>query len=668
MSIFKNLDKTKYKSIKFGKDVKGGGTSFEPVIYKPIPNNDVGKIHTAKEIALEQAERVNKILKFTARGKAFENNQRILLMTNTQLESSFKNNIREPRTINIYNRNTILNQLKEDPNTGIRYSKFGLTGTINENEIYLNIVTKNSDNNNRLVKLIDKLKVGNVNDNILGSISSPINNISKSISGIKNIANNTIKNISTLSNNASGFINGITSLIDAFAKPGSKIDKITDKIDNTVNKVNNFIQRGNKILSPILAPDIDKLDEYLGGPGSNKGLGLTTIKRYYYTNNIDNTSAKIDSSNIWASKLPKWRNGNLQNINKLYQLTPASTLFNNITKESIEGDLLPESSISNITSFNTSYNKLKEQIKKPFTYPASSVSVKNSNSNITYENKIVPGSDNKTIPELIRNASDFKYLGHRGITKKFNRNDAENMSILFKLIDPFSGDILHRIIFSAYISNFRISSESIWNSIQYIGRSENLHVYNKFARNASFNLQIPCFNPVELREKHRGLGALESSLAGVYKDGKLGGVITQLYLGSYIKGEACIIKSVNYSIPDESSWDLDEKLAHYVDVTIEIIMIHNTLPTFNKDGGFFSRSILNGSNGFISSEKAFESTGASLSETPVLAFNTVTDNRDNPILKGIDINSITRNNILGGIRNISNINIDDKLKKLFKID
>lgn len=661
MPIFENLDKTRYKSIKFGKDIIGGGSSFEPVISKPIPKG-TGKIYTTKEIALEQAERVNKILKFTARGNAFENNQRVLLMTNTQLESLSKNNVREPRTINIYNRNTILNQLKEDPNTGIHYSKFGLTGTINEKETYLSIVSKNNEDNNRLIKLIDKLKVGNVNDNVLGSVSSPINNISKSISGVKNIASNAIKNISTLSNNISGVINGVTSLIDAFAKPGSKVDRITDKIDNTVNKVNNFIQRGNKILSPILAPDIDKLDEYLGGPGSNKGLGLTTIKRYYHTNTIDNTSAKINSSNIWASKLPKWRNGNLQNINKLYQLTPASTLFNNITKEAIEGDLLPESSISNITSFNTSYNKLKDQIKKPFTYPSSKVNVRNNNTNITYENKIVPGSDKKTIPELIRNATNFKYLGNRGTTSKFDRKDEENMSILFKLIDPFSGEILHRIIFSAYINNFRISSESSWKPIEYIGRSENLYVYNKFSRTASFNLQIPCFNPVQLREKHRALGALESSLAGKYENGKLGGILTQLYLGNYIKGEACILKSVNYSIPDESSWDLDEKLAHYVNVNIEVTLIHNTLPTFNANGGFFAKSILNGAKGLISSQKAFESTGAQLNENPKLIFSTISDNRDGGILK----DPFIENN---NIKNIDSVydDLNNKLKRVFNV-
>jgi hypothetical protein len=185
------------------------------------------------------------------------------------------------------------------------------------------------------------------------------------------------------------------------------------------------------------------------------------------------------------------------------------------------------------------------------------------------------------------------------------------MSILFQLIDPFTAKNLHRIIFPAYINNFKVNSDATWNDVSYIGRSENLYVYTKFKRQVSFGFQIPCFNIVELRERHRALGALESSLAGKYNDkNKLGGILTRLYFGNYFKGETGIINNISYDIPNESSWDIDEKLAHNINVSVNFTVIHNELPTYQREGGFFNKTIANGANFFISSEQALIRTGA----------------------------------------------------------
>ena len=192
------------------------------------------------------------------------------------------------------------------------------------------------------------------------------------------------------------------------------------------------------------------------------------------------------------------------------------------------------------------------------------------------------------------------------------------MSVVFQLINPFDGENLHRIVFSAYINGFKINSDATWNDISYIGRSENLYVYSKYKRTASFNLQIPCFNIIELREKHRALGALESSLAGMYgpkptKDNppgnKLGGILTKLYLGNYLRGEVGIINNISYDIPNDSSWDLEEQLAHNINVSINFTIIHNALPTFNKDGGFLTHIKEGVKDKFITSQKALINAG-----------------------------------------------------------
>jgi hypothetical protein len=216
---------------------------------------------------------------------------------------------------------------------------------------------------------------------------------------------------------------------------------------------------------------------------------------------------------------------------------------------------------------------------------------------------------------LTKDSPTFKYFGKQTLGN-FERNDGENMTVLFQLINPFNGKNLHRIAFPAYINGFKISSDASWNEVSYIGRAENFYTFNKYKRTASFSLQIPCFNIVELREKHRALGALESSLAGRYgEDGKgtkLGGILTKLFVGNYLKGEIGIINSLSYDIPNDSSWDLDEKLAHNINVSVSFTIIHNALTTYNKDGGFFTKNIPNTAKGFISSESAIKGTGVDM--------------------------------------------------------
>jgi hypothetical protein len=198
------------------------------------------------------------------------------------------------------------------------------------------------------------------------------------------------------------------------------------------------------------------------------------------------------------------------------------------------------------------------------------------------------------------------------------------MSVVFQLINPFTAQNLHRIIFPAYINGFKVSSDATWGDVNYVGRSESFYVFNKFKRSVSFGLQIPCFNPVELREKHRALGALESSLAGSYNGNRLGGILTKLYLGNYLRGEIGIINSLSYDIPNDSSWDLDDKLAHNINVSVNFTVIHNELPTYVKEGGFFNKNIKNAANYFISTEQALNNTGAN-SDKDLAAYTDFTE-------------------------------------------
>ena len=585
MSLFDKLKDTKFKSLKFGSDKPGGGTSLEPIIQKPIKDNNlVGMEKTVADTAAENRDRISRLIKSAPRGINFINKQSGLQLSNTRLELP-KGNIfgvgintstrLTPSTF--YNKETLLTQ--EGGNIGDHFDRFGLTPFMEDSYKYINIATSNNTTkNNRLVGLQNKLETKYY------KLTPGVNITQSSVNILKSRVKSILGGISTFTNTLAGISN-------IFG--GSPF----------LNSLNNKISGISKLVSPFLSPTID---QYIGGPGSKFGIGTTNIRRFDYTNDLDKFRAVKEFSDIGA------RNGR---IKADIIGNGASFVYNTNVNAEPFTIALPTSQVTN------TFTKLNNQkVKQHASYgghnspPLTGLQTK--------YNYVVALSNPEMDIIKDRLSDSFNYFGSNKQTfLAFDRNDGDNMSVVFQLIDPFSGINLQRIIFSAYINGFKINSDATWNDISYIGRSENLYVYSKYKRTASFNLQIPCFNIIELREKHRALGALESSLAGMYgpkpkpnnpPGNKLGGILTRLYLGKYLYGEVGIINNISYDIPNDSSWDLDEQLAHNINVSINFTIIHNELPTYRGEGGFLgiNNNIPNAANGFISSQKALDKAGA----------------------------------------------------------
>jgi hypothetical protein len=77
---------------------------------------------------------------------------------------------------------------------------------------------------------------------------------------------------------------------------------------------------------------------------------------------------------------------------------------------------------------------------------------------------------------------------------------------------------------------------------------------------------------------------------GKYDGDKLGGILYKLKLGNYLNNEAGIITSISYDIPNDSPWDIDEQLAHNINVSVSFTVIHNKLPQYRSDGSLFTVS------------------------------------------------------------------------------
>ena len=584
MSLFDKLKDTKFKSLKFGSDKPGGGTSPEPIIQKPIKDNNlVGVETTIADTAAENRDRISRLIKSTPRGINFLTKQSGLQLSNTRLElpkgnifGAGVNSSTRLTPLTFYNKETLLTQ--EGGNIGDHFDRFGLTPFMEDSYKYINIATSNNTTkNNRLIGLQNKLETKYYKLTPGASI------IPSSINTLKSKVNRILGGLSTFTNTLAGISN-------IFG--GSPF----------LNRLNNKISGISKLVSPFLSPTID---QYIGGPGSKFGVGTTNIRRFDYTNDLDkfNSLKELSDNKAKFAKIDRTNSS----------LYGASLGYNNSSyiEEDINFILAPTSPIK------SQFQRLQEQIRKPtISYNGVDVSVGKDSTNYSYKTKSLPQDLGLPLnPQkfgLDKHNELFNYITNDSnrLDGMYDRNDGENMSVVFQLINPFTAQNLHRIIFPAYINGFKVNSDATWNDVSYIGRSENLYVYSKFKRTVSFNLQIPCFNIIELRERHRALGALESSLAGQYKDNKLGGILTRLYLGNYLKGETGIINNISYDIPNDSSWDIDEQLAHNINVSINFTVIHNDLPTYRREGGFFSKTIPNGANYFISSKEALANTGA----------------------------------------------------------
>jgi len=181
-----------------------------------------------------------------------------------------------------------------------------------------------------------------------------------------------------------------------------------------------------------------------------------------------------------------------------------------------------------------------------------------------------------------------KYQYNAGTKLVFNRVndtnvDKDTLAIIFKPIDPFSGGPLASLNFLAYLKDYKDTFDSTWNDIKYVGRAEKFYIFNEFKRSISFSFTIPCFKKSELAAKHSLLNKLVSITAGKYQGGLLGGVITYLTLGNYIANQPGIITNIGFNPVDQSSWDLDAKLAFYIDVSVSFTLIHDGLPQYGYD-------------------------------------------------------------------------------------
>jgi hypothetical protein len=126
----------------------------------------------------------------------------------------------------------------------------------------------------------------------------------------------------------------------------------------------------------------------------------------------------------------------------------------------------------------------------------------------------------------------------------------------FEIIDntkPSHSTFLHfRAFLGAISDNFR----SEWDSTKYVGRGEKFYNYTGFNREINFSFKVHPQSRAEMRSIYQKLNLLAASLAPDYRNGYMKGNLVRLTIGDYLYIVPGFISNLTYNIPEEAAWEI----------------------------------------------------------------------------------------------------------------
>jgi hypothetical protein len=552
--------------IKFGDDRRGSGDSGQPYITTPIPLRLAqsiaddglvrGGVTTADRASQIDTERINRFLKDKPRGPLFIQRQVKLQFSNPKLEvKRFKG------------------------------SGDGLFGIISSAAAGLfNVVNELIPGPTRLY---------NQGFNTIAQIGATAFGRHFDRHGLTPVQDDNTKYFAVAKHNNENGTNRLVELKTKLIKPVENPQKFLNSANFIINNINALFKT-NIPTKGLQSQDL-QIANYLGGPDSIYGNGRTIIRRFDITSNGFN---KTEAQDRKAPGIPTINYNDTTGVSD--QWSDSANASSPLVRRRLT-ELEP-----NRPTNAPSYVDQTAIIYKSSPTARSYQAVRDISNNFETTQKYnVQGI--LRIGKTVQNPNFKAYLDGKKTMDLANRYDPNILSVVFRIINPFT-QAEDPIVLSAYIKGFRDNFDASWNEYSYAGRSESFYTYGKFKRNVNFSLDIPCFNKEQLIEKYRALGQLASTTAGAYNtNGLLGGVLIKLNVGNHIKGEYAILNNLSYEIPDETSWDIDAKLAMLIRATFSFTIIHSKLPEYQANEGFYrhvNSSSLSTTNDTINTRKS----------------------------------------------------------------
>ena len=126
----------------------------------------------------------------------------------------------------------------------------------------------------------------------------------------------------------------------------------------------------------------------------------------------------------------------------------------------------------------------------------------------------------------------------------------------FEIVDntrPSHSTFLH---FRAFLGAINDNFKAEWDSTKYVGRGERFYNYTGFMREISFSFKVHPQSRAEMKSIYQKLNLLAASLAPDYRNGYMKGNLIRLTIGDYLYVVPGFISTLNYTIPEEAAWEI----------------------------------------------------------------------------------------------------------------
>jgi len=400
-------------------------------------------------------------------------------------------------------------------------------------------------------------------------------------------------------------------------------NRLFNLYDSKIRKnINSF-----RLQSLGISEDPTQIMSYIGGPGSLYGDGETIIFRA-----TDHTGLIIDTSKqpnnniryiepVSSSILPIEGATNtikgIINIDDRELGIQDNFIFQKTPQFYIKKELLEKERYiigSSITDFRKDILPSGSVFSRDYTSPL-----------INMERRIGVGSPGARPREFRINTNQIFEPGqdkvnltpiYYGVFDKVIEKDPNTRDLIkfaFETIDNDNIRNTYRSHFRAYLKGFTDNVSGGWDGKKYAGRGDSMYTYQGFDRSISFNFTVLAQSKQEMKPLWQKLNWLKSTLTPDYNptNGFMRGNIHRITIGEYLYRMPGVIKSLNFSINDNYSWEIkmDEpeggrdndmmELPHAIDVSVSFIPIYDELPRTVTKNDFNNGSLISNKIGNI---------------------------------------------------------------------
>jgi len=604
--------KTDLKSLKYGRDIPGGGDSGQPYIQASIPTGDTtsvpfddgfirGGAVGAARASIADLKRISSFFKSKPHGALFiarqvglqlsnprpevrQNNTNLdLISTNRGLSPDEKQaGFEDIGATRIYNLG--LNTLAQVPVNafGIHFYRHGLTPVFGDAAKYEEVARANNQGengkSNKLVRIADKFMLGDLRTNL---------------------------NARVFGGQAD---TEFLSLEDArrFQRVERRVKRrdlrttIRPYLLSQINPDGTFSRAESRERALSAFPRIDSttliVDRYIGGPGSIYGVGETIIPRTSETEDKYKIEKAFERADTFGGKT-KDKNGDPIALD--YSVALGNLSYYDDQIQPTPEDLAVSTNLNAVpysfpsTSPAARYAQLRDIIQSnnakgnysTYQYTVGTEGLGENPSTILPSGIKIPSytSDNGTVLNI--------KLPFREATREINvgsaNQDQVNLTPLFthspgsikakKIRIPGVGDrtindfVPFRIqaldgtnpttnatwmVFRAYLTQFSDSVDAKWNSVNYTGRGEDFYIYGGFSRKLNIGFKVAALSEIEMQPIYEKLNYLMSNLMPDYVNRLMRGPFVKMTVGNWLDGQDGILNNLSYTIPQDSPWEI----------------------------------------------------------------------------------------------------------------